>query len=205
MVGVRADPARRRQPAVAESAGYSRRRHDAVTGGSAASRSCSCCSGPSPPGCAALTGVEAISNGVPAFRKPKSKNAATTLLLLGTIAVTMLIGIIVLANVMHVRLAESTPASTARSTAAAPVTSRRTVDRPARRRRSSPASRPASTWSRPRPALILVLAANTAFNGFPVLGSILAKDGYLPGSCTPAATGWRTATASCCWPASPSC
>src|SRR5262249_35361588 len=38
-------------------------------------------------GCAALTGVEAISNGVPAFRKPKSKNAATTLLLMGTIAV----------------------------------------------------------------------------------------------------------------------
>ena len=44
-------------------------------------------------GCAALTGVEAISNGVPAFRKPKSKNAATTLLLLGTIAVTMLMSI----------------------------------------------------------------------------------------------------------------
>ena len=40
-------------------------------------------------GCAALTGVEAISNGVPAFRKPKSKNAATTLLLMGTLAVTM--------------------------------------------------------------------------------------------------------------------
>ena len=40
-------------------------------------------------GCAALTGVEAISNGVPAFRKPKSKNAATTLLLMGAIAVTM--------------------------------------------------------------------------------------------------------------------
>ena len=38
-------------------------------------------------GCAALTGVEAISNGVPAFRKPKSRNAATTLLLLGVIAV----------------------------------------------------------------------------------------------------------------------
>ena len=42
-------------------------------------------------GCAALTGVEAISNGVPAFRKPKRKNAATTLLLLGTIAVTMML------------------------------------------------------------------------------------------------------------------
>ena len=39
-------------------------------------------------GCAALTGVEAISNGVPAFRKPKSRNAATTLALLGGIAVT---------------------------------------------------------------------------------------------------------------------
>ncbi len=49
-------------------------------------------------GCAALTGVEAISNGVPAFRRPKSRNAATTLLLLGTIAVTMLMSIIVLAD-----------------------------------------------------------------------------------------------------------
>ena len=49
-------------------------------------------------GCAALTGVEAIRNGVPAFRKPKSQNAATTLLLLGTIAITMLMSIIVLAN-----------------------------------------------------------------------------------------------------------
>ncbi len=58
-------------------------------------------------GCAALTGVEAISNGVPAFRKPKSKNAATTLLLLGTIAVTMLVSIIVLAKTMGLRFAEN--------------------------------------------------------------------------------------------------
>jgi amino acid transporter len=57
-------------------------------------------------GCAALTGVEAISNGVPAFRQPKSKNAATTLALLGGIAVTMLLSIIVLARLMHVRFAE---------------------------------------------------------------------------------------------------
>ena len=49
-------------------------------------------------GCAALTGVEAISNGVPAFRKPKSKNAATTLFLLGAIAITMMLSIIVLAR-----------------------------------------------------------------------------------------------------------
>src|SRR5436189_579194 len=54
-------------------------------------------------GCAALTGVEAISNGVPAFRKPKSRNAATTLLLLGTTAITMLLSIIVLAHSMGIK------------------------------------------------------------------------------------------------------
>jgi len=52
-------------------------------------------------GCAALTGVEAISNGVPAFQKPKSKNAATTLLLLGVLAITMLSGIVLLARLTH--------------------------------------------------------------------------------------------------------
>ncbi len=48
-------------------------------------------------GCAALTGVEAISNGVPAFEKPKSRNAATTLLMLGAIAVTLMMGMVALA------------------------------------------------------------------------------------------------------------
>ena len=57
-------------------------------------------------GCAALTGVEAISNGVPAFRKPKSRNAATTLLMLGVIAVTLLMGIIVLAKKIGVQIVE---------------------------------------------------------------------------------------------------
>ena len=60
-------------------------------------------------GCAALTGVEAISNGVPAFRKPKSKNAATTLLLLGVIAVSMLIGVVVLANLTGLKLIDAGP------------------------------------------------------------------------------------------------
>jgi amino acid transporter len=54
-------------------------------------------------GCAALTGVEAISNGVPAFRRPKSRNAATTLLLLGMIAITMMISVIVLAKQMGIK------------------------------------------------------------------------------------------------------
>src|SRR5262245_23206029 len=54
-------------------------------------------------GCAALTGVEAISNGVPAFRRPKSRNAATTLLMLGAIAISMMMSIIVLANQMGIK------------------------------------------------------------------------------------------------------
>ena len=57
-------------------------------------------------GCAALTGVEAISNGVPAFRKPKSRNAATTLLLLGLIAVSLFMGIIMLAKETGVKVAD---------------------------------------------------------------------------------------------------
>src|SRR6266487_723582 len=57
-------------------------------------------------GCAALTGVEAISNGVPAFKPPKSKNAATTLLMLGLVAISMLIGIIALSRLTHLQFVE---------------------------------------------------------------------------------------------------
>ena len=60
-------------------------------------------------GCAALTGVEAISNGVPAFKPPKSRNAATTLLLLGAVAITMIIGIVTLARETGLQFVE-TPA-----------------------------------------------------------------------------------------------
>lgn len=123
-------------------------------------------------GCAALTGVEAISNGVPAFEKPKSKNAATTLLMLGTIAVTLLMGIIVLAKKTGVQLV-SDPAQLP----------------------GAPAQKTLVTQLAQTvfgnfhigfvlitavTALILVLAANTAFNGFPVLGSVLAQHSYLP-------------------------
>jgi amino acid transporter len=127
-------------------------------------------------GCAALTGVEAISNGVPAFKPPKSRNAANTLLLLGGIAVTMLIGIVVLAKATGLQFVED-PA-------------RQIVDPPAGYEQKTVTTQlgvavfgdgslllyvvAAVT------ALILFLAANTAFNGFPVLGSILAQDRYLP-------------------------
>ncbi|MFC0112822.1 APC family permease [Kibdelosporangium aridum] len=127
-------------------------------------------------GCAALTGVEAISNGVPAFRKPKSRNAATTLLLLGMISVTMFMGVIYLAQLTGVVLAEhpetqlaNAPAGYQQQTVIAQLSQAVFSD-----------FVPGYFFVIVFTALILVLAANTAFNGFPVLGSILAQDRYLP-------------------------
>jgi amino acid transporter len=127
-------------------------------------------------GCAALTGVEAISNGVPAFRKPKSRNAATTLLMLGGIATTLFLGIVLLARDTGVKMADD-PAKQLKG--AGPDYHQKTL-----------VTQLAETVFHGFPlglwviagvtALILVLAANTAFNGFPVLGSILAQDRYLP-------------------------
>jgi len=127
-------------------------------------------------GCAALTGVEAISNGVPAFRKPKSRNAATTLLLMGLLAVTMLMGLLLLGLETGVKIAEDPE----HQLVGAPE---------GYEQKTLVAQLAAAIFSGFTPAfffvtavtgLILVLAANTAFNGFPVLGSILAQDRYLP-------------------------
>ncbi|WP_345627568.1 APC family permease [Rugosimonospora acidiphila] len=124
-------------------------------------------------GCTALTGVEAISNGVPAFEKPKSKNAATTLLLLGTLAITMLMGIVVLARLTGLKIVDT-------ATQALPA---------GYQQKTVPAQLAHAVFGSFTPAFILViatttlilaLAANTAFNGFPVLGAILAQDRYLP-------------------------
>ncbi|MEV6108035.1 APC family permease [Streptomyces sp. NPDC051940] len=131
-------------------------------------------------GCAALTGVEAISNGVPAFRKPKSKNAATTLALMGGLAVTMFCGIIGLAMATDVKMAENpakdilingTPAGgdyhqdPVIAQVSAAVFGNGSL---------------AFVFLAACTALVLFLAANTAYNGFPVLGSILAQDRFLP-------------------------
>ena len=131
-------------------------------------------------GCAALTGVEAISNGVPAFRKPKSKNAATTLLMMGTIAVTMLMSIIFLANRIQLKFAEF-PAEQLHLNGV-PVGDSYVQE--------TVLGQLAGTVFDTFPlglyfiagvtGIILILAANTAFNGFPVLASVLAKDGFLP-------------------------
>ena len=127
-------------------------------------------------GSAALTGVEAISNGVPAFRPPKSKNAATTLLLMGLVSVTMFMGLIVLAKAIGLKIADDP----ARQLVGAP---------PGYQQETAIAQMAETVFSNFTPGfyfvlavtgVILVLAANTAFNGFPVLGSILAQDRYLP-------------------------
>ena len=126
-------------------------------------------------GTTALTGVEAISNGVPAFKQPKSKNAATTLLLLGTISMAMFAGITWLALYTNVKVTDKDadliglPAGQSQKTVIAQVANAVFSNVPVLAYVVSILT-----------ALILVLAANTAFNGFPVLGSILARDGYLP-------------------------
>jgi amino acid transporter len=115
-------------------------------------------------GCTALTGVEAISNGVPAFRKPKARNAATTLTIMGVLSISMFSGITVMALQLHARAQPDGEPSVISQIAAAAF------------------GRHALLFYAYQAATagILILAANTAFNGFPVLSSILAQDRYLP-------------------------
>jgi amino acid transporter len=126
-------------------------------------------------GTTALTGIEAVANGVPAFKEPKSKNAATTLFLLGAISMTMFIGITWLALKTDVKVTEfdkdliGLPPGEPQKTVIVQV---------------ADAVFEGQHWAvlviAFATAIILALAANTAFNGFPVLGSVLARDGYLP-------------------------
>jgi amino acid transporter len=127
-------------------------------------------------GCTALTGVEAIANGVPAFRKPKGKNAATTLAIMGTLSIGMFAGITTLAVVADVHYTEnpcelvgfdchSHPQPTVISQLAQAVFGDESIP---------------YYYIQGVAALILILAANTAFNGFPLLGSILAQYRYAP-------------------------
>jgi hypothetical protein len=113
-------------------------------------------------GAVALTGIEAISNGVPAFKKPESKHAATTLVIMGTILATFFFGISVLASRLRPTPNES---ETLLSIMGREVFSGETLPYFILQ---------FSTFA------ILILAANTAFADFPRVGSILAADGFLP-------------------------
>src|SRR5436190_13947278 len=118
-------------------------------------------------GCTAMTGVEAVSNGVPAFKPPEARNAATTLVILAFLCVTLFMGVTLLAHAYHVvPLEESAPGyETVVSQLARGVFGGRGV---------------LYYCVQAATMLILVLAANTAFQDFPRLASILARDRYLP-------------------------
>jgi amino acid transporter len=126
-------------------------------------------------GCTALTGVEAIANGVPAFRVPKSANAARTLLLMGTISVTMFGGITALALKTHVHYVDTTQGFTGGFDVSKQKTVLAQIGGSVFGGHSV-----AFYFLQTVTAAILVLAANTAYNGFPVLASVLAHDRYLP-------------------------
>jgi amino acid transporter len=113
-------------------------------------------------GCTAMTGVEAVSNGVPAFRPPEANNAAQTLIAMAILAIAMFVGITLLANAYHVipSETETVVSQIARGTFGG--------------RGGLYLSVQAATM------LILVLAANTAYSDFPRLSSIVARDGFLP-------------------------
>lgn len=114
-------------------------------------------------GCAALTGIEAISNGVQAFKKPEAKNAATTLIWMAILLTAMFLGTSVMAYLYHVH----------------PKQSETVISQFARIMFTGPLG-----WFyyvvQAATAAILVLAANTAFADFPRLSSLLARDRFLP-------------------------
>jgi amino acid transporter len=113
-------------------------------------------------GCTAMTGVEAVSNGVPAFKPPESNNAAATMLMMAVLSITMFLGITLLAQSYHVLPSDH---ETVVSQLARGVFGYRGV---------------AYYAVQTATMLILVLAANTAYADFPRLASILARDRYLP-------------------------
>lgn len=127
-------------------------------------------------GCSALTGIEAIANGVPAFRAPKIKNAQITMVLMGAAAVTMFIGVTALALASNVHYSEDPTLGlkgwvegTTQLTVMAQI---------------AYAVFGANSFMfyviQAGTAAVLLLAANTAFNGFPLLSSVLAKDAFAP-------------------------
>jgi amino acid transporter len=114
-------------------------------------------------GTTALTGVEAISNGVPAFRYPQSRNAAKTLTTMGVMSILMFLGISWLADQTHVVFTEN-----AEQTVVAQIA------------HSVFGGGGMFYFVQVMTAGILILAANTAYQDFPRLASILAKDSFMP-------------------------
>lgn len=123
-------------------------------------------------GCSAMTGVEAVSNGIPAFQKPESRNAAVTLLWMASILGFLFIGISWLATSLHVVYWEHGKHT------AAPVIDQ--LSGAIFGKNGSPLRVALYYLMQLSTTAILVLAANTSYADFPRLGSIMARDGFLP-------------------------
>ncbi|WP_412544220.1 APC family permease [Longispora sp. K20-0274] len=130
-------------------------------------------------GCTALTGVEAISNGVPAFKSPKAENAARTMAAMGILAIVMFAGITALALISDVRYVEHT-CDLVGFPGNCETDAQRTVIAQLAAAIFGGTDTVMFFFIQASTALILILAANTAFNGFPMLGSILAEHRFLP-------------------------
>ena len=129
-------------------------------------------------GCSALTGVEAIANGVQAFRKPKIRNAQKTLVAMGAIAITLFAGVMTLALAAKVHYAEN--ACHLQGFADCEGTPQRSVMAQIAAAVFGSDQAVMFFVVQATTAAVLLLAANTAFNGFPLLGSVLARDRYAP-------------------------
>jgi amino acid transporter len=116
-------------------------------------------------GCTALTGIEAISNGIPAFKPPESKNAGQTLIAMVVVLCTMFIGITVLANHFPIEVSAHEGHATVLSQIARQVFGENSI---------------LFYYIQFSTLFILSLAANTAYADFPRLASLIAKDRYLP-------------------------
>ncbi len=130
-------------------------------------------------GCTALTGVEAISNGVPAFKVPKGENAARTMAAMGILSIIMFGGITAFALIAKVRYADNA-CNLIGFPGNCQTDAQRTVIAQLAAAVFGGTSSPMFFYIQAATSLILILAANTAFNGFPLLGSILAAHRYLP-------------------------
>ncbi len=113
-------------------------------------------------GCTALTGIEAISNGVQAFKKPEAENAIKTMVAMGVAAMTLFIGISLLASRIHLIPSEGSETILSQLT------------------RNVAGTGILYYWVQAFTMLILVLAANTGFQDFPRLSSYLSRDGFMP-------------------------
>jgi amino acid transporter len=125
-------------------------------------------------GCTALTGVEAVSNGVPSFQPPKSRNAGLTLVIMGALSIAMFAGITALAIASQVHMAEDPANLVGLAAGAEQKTALSQIGL------ATFGDGVAFYLLQAFTAAILILAANTAFNGFPVLSSLLGRHNYLP-------------------------